>query len=132
MDKILGVDLYIHTDDWNRIDANVTDAILMEYKDSIKDFAYITSLLDRYQNDKAFMKASDLANINDLGIKLQSIQTSQILDNSMTFEYSDTDSDLTPTEQLYTARGYQSVGTTTTIADEFIPSFKNYTDTMLI
>ena len=51
MDKILGVDLYIHTDVWNLIDASVTDAILMEYKDSVKDFAYMTTNLDRYQND---------------------------------------------------------------------------------
>ena len=105
MDKILGVDLYIHTDEWSTIDASVTDAILMEYKDSVKDFAYITNILDRYQNDKAFMKASDLANLNDIGILFKGMQTSQLLDDSISVEFSDTDTDLTLTEQLYTARG---------------------------
>ena len=51
------------------------------------------------------MKASDLANLNDIGILFKGMQTSQLLDDSISVEFSDTDTDLTLTEQLYTARG---------------------------
>ena len=50
------------------------------------------------QNDKASFLMSDLANIHNQGIEFRGMQTSEILDNTMTFEFSDSDTGLTPTE----------------------------------
>lgn len=111
MDRIPGVDIYIFISNGDNaitdaVDAKVTDPILMEFKDSIQDFAYITADVNYYQNTKAYVVSSDLANIQSEGIKLRGLQTAQLIDDTMTYDFYDTDSDLTPSEQLYTARGY--------------------------
>ena len=48
---------------------------------------------------------SDLGNLNPFGAKVRGVQTSPIIDDGLTFDYEDSDTALTPSEQLYTARG---------------------------
>ena len=86
--------------------ASDVDPVLAKYRDAIDDWGYKSSSLN---SDRT--KISDLARIADDTIEIMGLNPSSLFDHSIPKAYSDSDISLGLTEQLYTARGSQGLGT---------------------
>ena len=45
------------------VDPKLVDPVLRKYKDDIKDFGYMSSVLEHYQNENAEFQFADRANL---------------------------------------------------------------------
>ena len=90
------------------VNATQTDPVLRKYRGNIKDFAYLTSELQNYQNEGALIKVADRANMGTVDIHASAMSPSSLIENAMdlsSFEHSSSHSGLPAVDQLYTARG---------------------------
>ena len=112
-----------------------TDPVLIKNKDKIRDFAYVADDLAKVQNTRVELKFSGHARFEDgleRGIRVQGLQVSTLIDDSFDPYYQDPDTGLSISEQLYTARGSQSVGTGVETADLSSVDPSKYWETLLL
>jgi hypothetical protein len=74
---------------------------------------------------------SDRANLQSEDAVYQAFGVSKLLDSAMAIKYKDTSTELGLTEQLYTARGSQSLGMQANVAKELGINLENYDDLFL-
>ena len=109
------------------VDPKKTDPILLKYKNDIEDFGYMSSVLEHYQNEKAEFQFADRANLITKGQYITAVQPSHLFDDSFNiYSFKDEHTALSATEQLYTARGSQAVGTVKKNTDPMIRDLDDY------
>jgi len=65
--EVANADIFLNTHG-AEIDATFIDPILRKYSESIKDYGYVSAAVDAYQNSKAGVTWSDLANLKKQGV----------------------------------------------------------------
>ena len=121
------------------VNATQADSVLLKYKDQIKDFAYMSLNLDYYQyqgvNDDPQIRMADRANLWAKPCAVKAVSPSQLIDDSLqtVVDFEKTNITLPLSDQLYTARGSQAVGTSNAITDDLIAGdLSDYRQTMLM
>ena len=80
MHTVAGVDLYISHN--NAVNATEIDPVLLKYIDDIKDFAYETSEVVKYQKSGASIKVRDMANMNSKSMYTLAFSPSSLIDHA--------------------------------------------------
>lgn len=102
------------------------EPVLYKHEKDIKDFGYVTDRIEHYQRSGSVVRFSDRASLAVHDETVCGISPTPIMEESFMFEYTKSNITLPMIEQLYTARGYQSMGTGTNNADLMISDIDDY------
>ena len=123
--EIQNADIFVNSDATAILPRSV-EPVLYKHEKDIKDFGYLTDRIEHYQRSGSVVRFSDRASLAVHDETVCGISPTPIMEGSFMFEYTKSNITLPKIEQLYTARGYQSMGTGTNNADLMISDIDDY------
>ena len=130
--EIGNADIYLPGAAEAKINSTFVDDIMIKYNSTIKDFGYVTNHCERYVSVSSTFVWSDRANLVRAGTGISGISPAAIIDESYDFDFTQGNITLSPSEQLYTARGAQGVAAPIVNTDIMLNDVSNTTQPLLI